>query len=65
MREHHGGRAFLDHLLMAALDGAFALAQMNQMAVLVAEHLDFDVARLQYQLFEIHFAVLERSQGFA
>ena len=38
-------RRLLDDLLMAALDRAFALAQMDDVAVAVAEHLDLDVAR--------------------
>ncbi len=39
-------RRFLDDLLIAALDRAFALAEINDVAVLVAENLDFDVARI-------------------
>jgi hypothetical protein len=34
-----------DDFLVAALDRAFALEQMHNVAVLVAHHLDFDVAR--------------------
>ncbi len=37
-------RRFLDHLLMAALDRAIALAEMDDVAVLVGKDLDFDVA---------------------
>src|SRR6185312_8868597 len=33
----------LDHLLIAALDRAFALAEIDHMAMLVAQYLDFDV----------------------
>ncbi len=44
--EQRRGR-FLDHLLVAALNGAFALAQVNDVAVLVAQHLDLDVARIE------------------
>ena len=39
-----GRRRFLDHLLMAALDRAIPLAEMDDVAVLVGEDLDFDVA---------------------
>src|SRR5262249_43496996 len=39
-------RRLLNHLLIAALDRAFALAEMDDIAVLVAEHLNFDMARL-------------------
>src|SRR5262249_8334322 len=35
-------RGFLDDLLVAALDRAFALAEMNNVAVPVADHLDLD-----------------------
>ena len=45
------GRLF-DHLLVAALDGALALVQVNDVAVAVAHHLDFDVARLLYKLLD-------------
>src|SRR5207253_3103704 len=37
-------RTLFDHLLMATLKRAFALADVNDIAVLVAEDLDFDVA---------------------
>ena len=39
-------RALLDHLLVPALERAVALAQMNRVAVLVGQHLDFDVPRV-------------------
>src|SRR5262249_60278668 len=35
---------FLYDFLVAALDRAFALAEMHDVAVLVAQHLDFDLA---------------------
>ena len=38
-------RRLLDDLLVAPLDRAFALAEIDDVAVLVAEHLDLDVAR--------------------
>src|SRR3546814_9032706 len=37
-----GRRRFLDHLLVAALDRAFALVQVKDIAMLVAQYLDFD-----------------------
>ena len=40
-----GRRRLLDHLLMAALNRAFALAEMNDAAVLIGKDLKFDVAR--------------------
>ena len=42
---HAGGRSLLDHLLMAALQGAVALIKMDDGAVRVPEHLHLDVAR--------------------
>ena len=40
-----GRRTLLDDLLMAALQRAFALADVDDVAVLVADDLHFDVAR--------------------
>ena len=45
LRRHAGRRRFLDHLLVAPLQRAVALAKMNDIAMAVGEHLDFDVAR--------------------
>ena len=45
-------RRLLDDFLVAALDRAFALAQMHDIAVRVAEHLDLDVTRLFDVFFE-------------
>src|SRR5208282_2996278 len=45
-------RRFLDDLLVAALDRALALAEINNVAVLVAQHLDFDVARIGDEFFD-------------
>src|SRR5262249_49271801 len=39
-------RGLLHDLLIAALDRAFALAEMNDIAVLVSQHLNLDVARI-------------------
>src|SRR5688500_2761218 len=36
---------FLDHFLVPALDRAFPLAQVDQIALLVAENLELDMAR--------------------
>ncbi len=44
--EQRRGR-LLDDLLVAALDRAFALAEIDDVAVLVAEQLDLDVARVR------------------
>src|SRR5690606_13182195 len=52
-----GGRRFLDHLLVAALGGAIALEEVNDVAMLVAEYLDLDMARRFHQLFDQHAAI--------
>ena len=46
------GRRFLDHLLMAALQRAFALEQRDDPAVAVAKDLHLDMARPLDELFE-------------
>ena len=53
-------RRLLDDLLVAALDRAFALAEIDDVAVLVAEHLDLDVARIDDELLDEHAVVAER-----
>ena len=55
---------FFDQLLMPALDGAFALAQNLDVAVLVGQHLKFDVARVLDQLLHVHVAAGERRRRF-
>src|SRR5205807_4899576 len=57
-RREVGRRRFLDELLMAALQRAIALEQMNDVAVTVAENLHFDVARLLDVLFQVDAAIL-------
>ncbi len=52
-------RRFLDHLLMAALDGALALAQRKNVAVLIGEDLKFDVAWALDKLLHVEVAVAE------
>ena len=56
--------AFLPDLLVAPLQRAVALAEMDGAAAAVAEHLDFDVARLLQVFFQIHRGVAERGLGF-
>ena len=55
-----GRRRLLDDLLVAALDRAFALAEVDDVAVLVAEHLDLDVARIDDELLDEDAVVAER-----
>ena len=60
-----GGRRFLNDFLMPPLNGALALAKIHHMAVLIAEHLDLDVAGIFDVLLEIDLAVIEGALGFA
>ena len=57
--EQRRGRLFHD-LLIAALDRAFALAEMNDIAVLVAQYLDFDVPRVLDEFLDEYAVVAER-----
>src|ERR1700678_4406630 len=50
---------------MAPLYGALALAQVDHVAVAVAENLDFDVPRPLDQLLYIHLGIAEGAGGFA
>ena len=49
---HDRRRSFLDDFLVAALHGAFALAERNDAAVRVGEDLNFHVARFVKIFFE-------------
>ena len=53
-------RRFLDDLLVAALDRTFALAEIDHVAMLVAEHLDFDVTGIDDEFFDEDAVVAER-----
>src|SRR5450631_2473452 len=53
-------RRLLDHFLVAALDRTFALAEIDDVAVLVAQHLDLDVARIGDEFLDEHAVVAER-----
>jgi hypothetical protein len=51
----HAGRGrFFQHLLVAALHRAVALEQIDAVAVRVAKHLDFDVARALHVFLHQH-----------
>ncbi|MGY2936650.1 hypothetical protein ACVWZ6_006252 [Bradyrhizobium sp. GM6.1] len=56
-------RRFLDDLLVAALDRAFALAEIDHVAVLVAEQLDLDMAGIYDKLLDEDPVVTERGLG--
>ncbi len=65
VRRQRRGRRLFDDLLMAPLDRALALAQVNQVAVLVAEDLELDVAWLGDQLLEQQRRVAKSRQRLA
>src|SRR6516225_8283927 len=52
-------RRLLDQFLVPPLHRAIALAEMDRIAVAIAEHLDLDVARIFDRAFEDHAAVAE------
>ena len=58
-RGHGRRRRLLDDLLVPALDRAFALAQMEERAVPIAEHLNLDVPGADEELLEVDPAVAE------
>ncbi len=58
-------RCLLDDLLMAALDRALALAQMDDVPLAIAQNLDLDMPRLGDEFLEEHPIVAEGRAGFA
>src|ERR1019366_2583794 len=59
-----GARRFLDHLLVPALDRAFAPPEVDAVTVRVAEDLDLDVARLFDELLDEDTVVAEGGLRF-
>ena len=59
---HRGAGCLLDQLLMPPLDGAVTLAEVNDVAVFVAEDLELDVARPCEILLDVDVAVAERGE---
>ena len=62
-RQRHGGR-HLDHLLMAPLHGAIALVEVQDVAVPVAQNLDFDVFGAAHVAFQEYGVVAEGGGRF-
>ena len=60
-RRHLWRRRFLDQLLMPPLHRAVALAEMDGVAVAVAEHLDFDVPGIDDGALQDHGGIAERA----
>ena len=58
-----GRRRLLDHLLVAPLDRAFALVEVDHVALRIAQHLDLDVARLLDELLDEDPVVAEAVAG--
>ena len=56
-------RSHLDHLLVAALDAAFALAEVCERAAAITEDLDLHVARSRQELLDIDVFTSERRPG--
>ena len=65
LRVQAGCRRLLDDLLVAALQGAVALEQVDRLPVPVGEHLHLDMARPLDQPLEQHPVVAERGLGLA
>src|SRR5260370_42509775 len=59
------GRRDFDDFLMPALQGTIALEKMNQISVMVAEELDFDMASARDVLFQEDGGGAESGSGFA
>ena len=57
---HHRRGRFLNELLVAALDAAFPFAEVNHVAVLITEHLEFDVPGTLDVFFEVY---IRRAKG--
>ena len=62
-QERRGG--FLQHLLVAALGRAFALVEVQRVAVRIGEHLDLDVARRRHVALQQHAVAAEGVGGLA
>src|ERR1700730_6911280 len=59
-----GRGRLLDYFLVTALDGTFAFAKMDDVSVLVAQHLNFDVTRIDDELFNKNPAIAESGFRF-
>ena len=51
---------FLDHLLISALDAAFAFMQVNTIAMAVGQNLNLDMPWLRDKLFNKHPVITKR-----
>src|SRR5579863_2013503 len=60
----HRRRRLFDEFLMPALHAAIALAELDVIAVAVAEHLDLDMADFWAKPLQIDVRPAERGRGF-
>ena len=58
------GRRLFHNLLVAPLDRAFPLVQVEAVAMFVAQHLNFDMARLGDELFDEDPIIAKAAGGF-
>src|SRR5665213_1130154 len=58
-----GGRGFLDDLLVPALHGTVALAQADDVAIVIAQYLELDVPRAFEEFLHVHRVVAEGRHG--
>ena len=59
-----GRRGLLDDFLVTSLNGAFAFAQINDIAVFIAQHLNFDMTWIDDEFFDEDTIIPERGCGF-
>ena len=57
-------RTLLNHFLVAPLDRALTLEQVDDVTVMIGQHLEFDVARLLDQSFHVERAIAEGGHRF-
>ena len=62
---HPRGGGFLDHLLVAALQRAITLMQVNRFAVIVAKHLNFNVAGVEDVFLDQHGGIAKTGLALA
>ena len=53
------GRRFLEHFLMAPLDGTLALPEIDGVAVFIRQHLHFNVPGIENRLLQVDFVISE------
>ena len=59
------GGGFLQHLLVAPLDGAVPLPQLDDIALPIGHDLELDVAGVDDELFQVHLVAAKAGDGLA